>query len=106
MIASSRSSGSLDIIKSLPRCVTSKKTASFLGPTPRPSLISFKIARATTSREASSSAFGAYFSIKRSPLELKSRPPSPRAASEIKTPFPERPDGWNCTNSISSNGRP
>jgi len=37
---------------------------------PRPSLISVCSARETTSRLASSIMFGAYFSMKRSPLAL------------------------------------
>ena len=49
---------------------------------PRASLISVCSARETTSREASSSLFGAYFSMKRSPSALKQPAPSPRALSD------------------------
>ena len=45
----------------------SRKTQPF---SPRPSSISVVSERETTSREASSIAFGAYFAMKRSPFEL------------------------------------
>ena len=55
---------------------------------PRPSLISVCSARETTSREASSILFGAYFSMKRSPFALSRWAPSPRAPSVIRKPLP------------------
>ena len=55
---------------------------------PRPSLISVCSARETTSREASSSLFGAYFSMNRSPSAFSSQAPSPRAPSVISSPLP------------------
>ncbi len=76
------------------------------GPTPRPSLISVCSARETTSREASSSLFGAYFSMKRSPSALKSCAPSPRAPSVMRKPFSASVVGWYWTISMSISGAP
>lgn len=53
-----------------------------------PFSISIVIALDTTSREAKSLATGAYFSMKNSPLELMSLPPSPRVPSVISIPLP------------------
>ena len=68
---------------------------------PRPSLISVCSARETTSREASSILFGAYFSMKRSPFLLRSRAPSPRAPSVIRNPLPASVVGWYWIISMS-----
>ena len=53
---------------------------------PRPSSISVCSERETTSREASSSAFGAYFFMKRSPSLLIRNAPSPRQPSVMRIP--------------------
>ena len=68
---------------------------------PRPSLISVCSARETTSREASSSLLGAYFSMNRSPLAFSSQAPSPRAPSVISRPLPASVVGWYWTISMS-----
>ncbi len=74
--------------------------------TPRPSSISFHSARETTSRDASSIAFGAASAMKRSPFALRRYPPSPRQPSVISTPFERSVVGWNCMNSMSFSGTP
>lgn len=58
-----------------------------------PSNISIVIALDTISRDARSFAFGAYRSMKNSPSELSSFPPSPRLPSVIKMPLPYIPGG-------------
>src|SRR6202012_2089021 len=68
---------------------------------PRPSLISVCSARETTSREASSSLFGAYFSMNRSPSAFSSQAPSPRAPSVISSPLPASVVGWYWIISMS-----
>ena len=73
---------------------------------PRPSLISVCSARETTSREASSSLLGAYFSMKRSPLALSSQAPSPRAPSVISSPLPASVVGWYWIISMSISRAP
>ncbi len=86
-----------------PRWVRSSSTQPSA---PRPSSISFHSARATTSREASSIAFGAASAMKRSPSLLRRYPPSPRQPSVISTPFDFSVVGWNCMNSMSLSGTP
>lgn len=53
-----------------------------------PSSISTVIALETTSRDAKSLATGAYFSMKNSPSELTSLPPSPLLPSVMSMPLP------------------
>ena len=76
------------------------------GPTPRPSLISVCSARETTSREASSILFGAYFSMKRSPSAFRRCAPSPRAPSVMRKPFSASVVGWYWIISMSISGAP
>ncbi len=73
---------------------------------PRPSSISVCSARETTSREASSILFGAYFSMKRSPSALYRCAPSPRAPSVISSPSPASVVGWYWIISMSISGAP
>ncbi len=73
---------------------------------PRPSLISVCSARETTSREASSILFGAYFSMKRSPFAFSRCAPSPRAPSVIRKPLPASVVGWYWIISMSISGAP
>ncbi len=75
-------------------------------PTPRPSLISVCSARETTSREASSILFGAYFSMKRSPSAFRRCAPSPRAPSVMRKPFSASVVGWYWIISMSISGAP
>ena len=70
--------------------------------------ISVAMARATTSRGASS-FMGWYPGMNRSPLVLYKRAPAPRTASETKKlgwPGMARAVGWNWTNSISISSAP
>jgi len=91
------------MIRSRPRWVRSSRTLPL---TPRPSMISVASERDTTSREASSSLFGAYLLMKRSPSEFRRMPPSPRAPSVTSTPLGLSVVGWNCMNSMSFSGTP
>ena len=94
-------------IFSFPRCISSRWTYGPYGPVnPRPSRISVVIARATTSREASSRTFGAYFVMNRSPEAFFRIPPSPRAPSVTRMPPSRRAVGWNWTNSMSFRNAP
>lgn len=72
-----------------------------------PSNISIVIALETMSRDARSLAIGAYRSMKNSPLEFTSLPPSPRLPSVIKMPLPYNPSGkidWLNVASICPRG--
>ena len=91
------------MIRSAPRWRRSSITEPL---TPRPSSISVCSERETTSREASSSAFGAYRFMKRSPSLLSRNPPSPRQPSVMRTPDGKSVVGWNCMNSMSFSGSP
>ena len=73
---------------------------------PRPASISVCSERETTSRDASSSAFGAYFFMKRSPSLLIRNAPSPRQPSVRRIPDGYSVVGWNCMNSMSFSGTP
>jgi hypothetical protein len=50
--------------------------------------------------------FGAYFSMKRSPLALSRCAPSPRAPSVIRKPFSTSVVGWYWIISMSISGAP
>ena len=74
---------------------------------PRPSLISVCSARETTSREASSILFGAYFSMKRSPSALQQvRALAAGALGDQEARCPASVVGWYWIISMSISGAP